>query len=291
MLEGLDKLLADTARQATKIVSESTDGVPLGVCLVGLTILAVWLHRYGGFGALKMAPVRRHCLPVQLPFVLFFVWLMLMALVFHLIDSLLFVGNDTVQTVARNSFMLVLNLATIAYMLSVAKGHFAGRLKGFGLRPQTLLRDAGWAAVNLVAVYPLIIGGIVLVTFIGKMLAGEEFAIPTHQSLEELTASEPRMQVLLILLVTAVVPVMEEMLFRGLMQSALKTILPGVWPAIIATSILFALVHYSTHALSIFALSCCMGYAYERSGSLFRSIFIHILFNASSVTAAMLSGA
>jgi len=286
MLNGFDKLLAE---QTTEAVGTSADGSPLGVCLVGLAILAVWLWRYGGFDALAAAPVRRHCLPLRLPFALFFVWLTLMAIGMYGIES--YFSQDSQQTtqqIARNGFILALNAGTIAYMLYLARQYFARGLKGFGLRPKTLLRDAGWAAVNLAAVYPLIIGGIVLVTVLGKMLTGDGFTIPTHQTLEEITTSEPQMRVLLIILVTLVVPVTEEMLFRGLMQSAFKAILPGVWPAIIATSVLFALVHYSTHALSIFALSCCMGYAYERSGSLLRPIFIHIFFNTASTAAALL---
>ncbi len=289
MFDALGRLLAETAEQTTEIVEPSADGSPLGACLVGLTILAVWLRWYGGFGALKAAPIRRHCLPTRLPFVLFLVWLTLMAIGIYLIDQYLFCDDQAAQLIARNGFVLILNTATIAYILYLARHFFARGLRGFGLRPKTLLRDAGWAVVNLAAVYPLIIGGIVLVTWIGKMLAGDAFAIPTHQTLEELKASEPQTQILLVFLVTAVVPVMEEMLFRGLMQSAFKAILPGVWPAIVATSVLFALVHYSTHALSIFSLSCCIGYAYERSGSLFRPIFIHIFFNAASTLAALMA--
>ena len=200
MFDAIGKLLADTAKQTTEIVRESSDGSPLGVCLVGLTILAVWLRWYGGFGALKTAPVRRHCLPFRLPFALFFVWLTLMAIGVYMFDQSLFENNPKLQQAARNTFILLLNIATIVYMLSLARQYFARKLKGFGLHPKTLLRDAGWAAVNLAAAYPLIIGGIVLVTAIGKMLAGDEFAIPTHQSLEEITTSEPPMQVLLIIL-------------------------------------------------------------------------------------------
>ena len=95
-------------------------------------------------------------------------------------------------------------------------------------------------------------------------------------------------RVLVIGLVVCVVPVFEEMLFRGLMQSSLRAWLPGVWPAILITSALFAMVHSLTHTLGIFALSCAMGYAYERSGSLFRPMVMHVLFNAVSVAAALL---
>lgn len=290
MLSVLGNLLAEMDGRTAETAADSGNASVLVLCVVGLSIMALWQWRYGGFNALAEAPLRRHCVPLGLPFLLFAVWLTVMVMGIYGIDKYLFAENIAAQTFARNSLMLLLDGLMIVAMLRLADQHFARRLKGFGLAPKTLLRDLGWAAVNLTAVYPLIIGGILLVTAIGKMLEGDSFAIPTHQSLEELTSSEqPQLQVLLIILVVGVVPVMEEMLFRGLMQSALKALLPGVWPAVIVTSVLFAIVHYSTHAISIFALSCCIGYAYERSGSLFRSIFIHILFNGTSVAITLLA--
>jgi membrane protease YdiL (CAAX protease family) len=43
---------------------------------------------------------------------------------------------------------------------------------------------------------------------------------------------------------------------------------PGHWPA-------------------LFVLGVCLGYSYEKSGSLFRPIFIHLFFNVSSVAIAL----
>ena len=38
-----------------------------------------------------------------------------------------------------------------------------------------------------------------------------------------------------------------------------------------------------------FSLSIGIGYSYEKSGSLFRPIFIHALFNATSIIATLLA--
>ena len=51
------------------------------------------------------------------------------------------------------------------------------------------------------------------------------------------------------------------------------------WMAVILTSVLFALVHQLWTAPAIFVLSVGMGYAYERTGSLWASITMHFLFN------------
>jgi membrane protease YdiL (CAAX protease family) len=60
---------------------------------------------------------------------------------------------------------------------------------------------------------------------------------------------------------------------------------PGVaerWGAIVVTSLLFAAVHEAWTAPPIFFLSLCLGYAYERTGSLWTTIVMHAAFNATS---------
>jgi len=85
-----------------------------------------------------------------------------------------------------------------------------------------------------------------------------------------------------------VAPVLEEMLFRGLFQTMLRSFLPGPWLCIAASSALFAIVHGNpSHWPALFVLAMCMGYSYEKSGSLLRPIFIHSLFNAATIAAAM----
>jgi membrane protease YdiL (CAAX protease family) len=74
------------------------------------------------------------------------------------------------------------------------------------------------------------------------------------------------------------------MLFRGLFQTMLRSISAKPWLSIAISSVLFALAHANAgHWPALFALSLCMGYSYEKSGSLLRPIFIHSLFNATSI--------
>ncbi|HDS84083.1 MAG TPA: CPBP family intramembrane metalloprotease [Phycisphaerales bacterium] len=282
--------IADIASQAAESVDAPFDRTTFVFCAVGATVLIIWLRRYGGPRALAAAPVRRHSLPLSVPFLLFFVWMLLLTQLNVFVGLLYRDVEAGGEAAARYIALCVLNGLIIAVILWTARSFFARRLKGFGLNPKTLLRDAGWAAVNLIAAYPLVIGGIGLVIAIGRLLAGDRFTFHTHESLEELAESTRlAVRVLMAALLVVVVPVMEELLFRGLLQSAMRTLLPGVWPAILLTSALFAVVHSPMHAPGIFALACVMGYAYERSGSLFRPIFIHILFNGLAVMSLLLS--
>jgi membrane protease YdiL (CAAX protease family) len=62
----------------------------------------------------------------------------------------------------------------------------------------------------------------------------------------------------------------------------------GVWLSIAASAALFAIAHANTgHWPALFILGVCLGYAYEKSGSLLRPIFIHSLFNAIMVASAL----
>ncbi len=60
------------------------------------------------------------------------------------------------------------------------------------------------------------------------------------------------------------------------------------WLAILISSGLFTTIHANTgHWPALFVLGICLGYAYEKSGSLIRPIFIHSLFNAASIIATL----
>ena len=54
------------------------------------------------------------------------------------------------------------------------------------------------------------------------------------------------------------------------------------WLAVIITSVIFAIIHPLWTAPMIFLLSLCLGYAYERTGSLWVPILMHAMFNTTS---------
>lgn len=95
-------------------------------------------------------------------------------------------------------------------------------------------------------------------------------------------------------LIVFIVPVIEEMLFRGFLQTWLKSAL-GRNRAILVASLLFASFHFSWSQgfdnlellLSLFVLSCFLGYVYERQQSLWASIGLHATFNGVSVVAIL----
>ena len=117
-----------------------------------------------------------------------------------------------------------------------------------------------------------------------------------HRMLEQMRSAES-VAPLVIMLVAAVVaaPLLEEMVFRGLVQTSLLNTLGRErrWLIVVVASILFAVTHLgaaiwqSLAALTV--LSLILGFLYERTGSLWPSILVHAGFNAWNV-AIVLSG-
>lgn len=101
----------------------------------------------------------------------------------------------------------------------------------------------------------------------------------------------------LVAMVVIAVPVMEEVLYRGLLQTALVQLTGSTWMGIGITSVAFVAVHFGSVPPAQFAfavvplgvLSVSMGIALERTRSLAAPIVMHVLFNASNVLVAMLS--
>ncbi|SUD90276.1 CPBP family intramembrane glutamic endopeptidase [Psychrobacter phenylpyruvicus] len=90
---------------------------------------------------------------------------------------------------------------------------------------------------------------------------------------------------LLIVTMVIVAPIYEEVMFRGILWSAVREQFvgsKGAWVATISTSILFSIIHlqYEFYEMSvIFILAMLLGYARSRSGSLYVPILLHIINN------------
>lgn len=96
---------------------------------------------------------------------------------------------------------------------------------------------------------------------------------------------------IMVVAVVIVVPILEELLFRGFLQTWLKGLL-GRAKAIVIVSIVFALFHFSTTQgaeniellAALFLLSCFLGFIRERQDSLWASMGLHSTFNLVSIS-------
>lgn len=278
--------LAETVR----VQSESFwNGGSILFCTAGFSILIIWAGWYNGFQALRCSPVRRNRLSPFAPLAMLLGWLFLMVCMSKAI-AFFFAGRSQLFREAMSyPAMAVIEIALIGVMLYLARRVFARGLKGFGFRFCTITQDLLFAFVNLIAVYALVIVLLWGVLWIGTQCR-PDFGLQEHQSLtflEDTTNGWGRFMTAAFAVL--IVPVFEEMLFRGFWQTTVRSFSSSPWLAIILTSLVFAVLHPITHAPALFALSCGLGYAYERSGSLLRPILMHVLFNGLSVMGTFLS--
>ena len=113
---------------------------------------------------------------------------------------------------------------------------------------------------------------------------------PKPQPVFTLYFSEERAAVLrwLVVLVTVIGPIAEEVFFRGVVYRWLRTRW-GVGKALAGSALFFSVLHGDPVAfVPIFGLGILFGWVYERTGSLAAAVSIHILHNAGMLTLASL---
>jgi membrane protease YdiL (CAAX protease family) len=260
------------------------------IWLAGLILLARWLLDTSlGRKALADSPPRRNCMPPYLPLVPLILWFGGVAMIVVLVQKLT-PNLSGWQDLFRDHIVMSIGaVATIAAMLFLAHVHFARGLKGFGLNIRTIVKDFFMAIVNLWAVWPLILAAVTVTILFAKLFSGQEYHMQQHQQLEMITEyPQLPLRIMIVFVAVIIAPLLEEMLFRGFVQTTIRSFINirnSAWPAIAASSVFFAIMHADPgHWPALFVLGVCLGYSYEKSGSLFRPIFIHLFFNAASVT-------
>ena len=114
-------------------------------------------------------------------------------------------------------------------------------------------------------------------------------------------ADQPSMQALAILFLGTVIvtPLVEEFMFRVLLQGGLQGMVDGneteefdswrptSWWPIVVTSVLFAMIHFGQGAapIPLFFLSLGLGYLYRQTGSVIPPMIVHMVLNGTTIVA------
>jgi len=261
------------------------------ICLVGIFLFARWvISTSGGKTALLNVPPRRNNMPLYLPFIPVGFYVVLQGAAQLFIESVLPDLYDWQEVFLGTVFGCVCALLAIGGIIAVAQTTFARRLKGFGLQPRTVGTDLTAAVVSLVCIWPIITIVVFLTTLLVQALGVKGPGMERHETLKMLLLyRQLPVRLSMITFAVLIAPVFEEMLFRGLFQTLIRRFVPSVWVSIFISSVIFATAHQNfTHWPALFVLALCLGYSYEKSGSLFRPIFIHALFNATNVASAIM---
>lgn len=228
-------------------------------------------------------------------------------------------------------------IAGFAAMIACGLVFGRGALAALGFTPKQFPRGFGLGVTAFLIVGPLLIWTLQLVDWVYRSVHYEHDK--QHVLLKSLGEAKPGGSALaLVLGATIVAPLLEELLFRGHVQTFLREMFarwsappepalaaawfPGVpppppeagdrsviplpvppqvityssppmiqvvvpcvrpwhaWLAIVITSLAFAMLHDAWMRPPIFVLSLGLGYVYERTGNLWASITVHMLFNA-----------
>lgn len=177
----------------------------------------------------------------------------------------------------------------LALAMLLAKLTFRhGLRRGLGLTGRHWVYDSARAVLALLAVWPVCL----LLALAREFLAPKEMLQP-HVILRFISqATTPAAwRVLAVVLAAVVAPVVEEVLYRGLLQSAVRQWTGSPWAAILIAGGIFAASHFQyPHTIpALFALAIALGYNYERTGRLWAPILIHMLFNGLNLTVTLLS--
>jgi membrane protease YdiL (CAAX protease family) len=101
---------------------------------------------------------------------------------------------------------------------------------------------------------------------------------------EDISSTAPGMwMVLLVVVVVIGAPVVEEIVYRGSLQTALVST-AGKWGGIVITAALFAAIHLAPVEFpGLFVFALLLGIVRQRSGTLGAAIVTHLAFNATGL--------
>jgi len=279
-------------------IKSPLDYFDIGFMLAGAVILAVALlhwQRRGRPDPLKGSPIRANGLNPLL------VWLCLAvyivggaagsALGAWLVPATL--AEEPAAAWQDVVAAVVTQLMAVAACVVVARLTFTSGLRGFGLGRCTSGSILVWSVGGWLAALA-VCGSIIWFTQEVIQRVYPDFEEPEHSVFVTLSAEgvTTAMRVLALAAAAVFAPLGEELLFRGILQSAVKKLgakrwgsLRHRWFAISVSATAFGFMHLGTpqYIPALIALGVILGYLYERRGSLIVPIVVHILFNTKSL--------
>ena len=201
-------------------------------------------------------------------------------------------AKDTLRHDALLSVVMYAIAIAIAALVVFLLRARAGEKSGLKWR----WSDAGRGLVAMVLLAPLCVLVSILSQMVAGFISGHAPDTLAHETLRQIVDNRGSPWAWAIG-ASAVVgaPIVEEIMYRALLQSCLLRTLERTWPAIIGTSAVFAAMHFRPggpvpwHALpTLFVLSIGIGIAYERTRGLATPIAMHVLFNGANIALAIM---
>ncbi len=180
------------------------------------------------------------------------------------------------------------HLVGIVACLVVVSRCFEGGVKRFFLPRSSIPMQSWWILVGLSSL--IVVGLCPMITEVTLQVIlwiNPQYEFTPHPTIEALQSGDQSMGIVTVLWIGAFVlaPIAEEMFFRGFIQTFLLGVFRSRWRAIVITSFMFGLVHFSQPyaVTALIFLAIVIGYAYEATGSILPPIMIHAAFNLKTL--------
>lgn len=274
----------------------------VGTLIVLATVIALWV-RNGWSKAFRLPGSRPNDIEPMDLLIAFCLFLVLSSLFYDLFQWVAPPGDAAPTTTApaadhgfdpqRVLAMAAAQFTNVVIFILLGRARFQHGLAGWGLTLRGASTNIIRAVVAYVALWPVCSGLLVLSTWLLLFIPG--YTPAEHDALLALRNADSPTWVMVVTVISAVVlaPVVEELLFRGLVQPALARKLGSQWKAILLTGLFFGIIHvplYQTMPALVF-FGIVLGYAYAKTRSLTLVILIHAVFNAKTILWSLLGTA
>jgi membrane protease YdiL (CAAX protease family) len=158
-----------------------------------------------------------------------------------------------------------------------------------------MARSIALGVAVLMAWWPAIASAGWIAGQLQRAVTGIEVPAIGHSTLEQMVqGTRDAWWWLMGLSAVVLAPILEECLYRGFVQQALRRAGLGPWPSVMLASIVFTLMHIGSipeaaraaSLTSLAALACCFGWLAERTGSLAAPVAAHVAFNLVNLVVA-----
>jgi len=173
-------------------------------------------------------------------------------------------------------FSQILMVGVMLHIVWIERG---GRMADLGIHTRGVPAAVALGLIGFLAVQPFIFSLEAIQSHLLRV-------IPMQDALQVmLFTTSPTVLLLSCIIAGLIVPVTEELLFRGFLQPALRR---WVSPAmsVVLSAAFFAAAHMDLYnLLPLFILGLALGYVYARSRSIIAPIVLHAAFNGTSLLA------
>jgi len=290
----------DPQELKVKDVLELAADWQIGLLIVAsvIVILILWLGDIIRPGSLVKAGLR------QVDPYLSLVWMFAAVLVFlstafayQFVTNQSWITGGAADGTLRYEASVLLATSVIASGIAMGMAYLISRsAPGSGLKVRWI--DISLGLLAFVLAMPIVLLTGVLSKLVYLQMEGAEPDPIAHPTLELITQNYgDQWAWVMIVSVVVLVPIIEEIIYRGFLQSAVLRYTKSPWTAVLLTSVAFTAAHVNWsnpadgvpyYALApLFVLSVTMGLAFERTRHIGVPMIMHAAFNAMNVALAV----